>query len=185
MTTKINRTKIKNPNEVNTSNFKLAISNLRIDNQMKDFELLCQTANIPGISSNAIRIDNPNNYFNVNSTKMDYETLSITYKIDEDLNNFYQIWYWLHALSAPQKFEQFSEYQGGQNPRSGYTISVDASLFALTNVFNPNIEIVYRNIFPVSLSGVNFDYKSNEIIIGSASFVYDYYEIKKKTVLNN
>ena len=167
---------ILNHNEALGDRFKLVIRNLR------QTTFTCQTANLPGISQATIDLNNPLNKIVVNSTKLQYENLNIGFKVDEDLNNFKEIHEWLTGITAPQDFKQFENLQEDMNPfkRSGYVTSVDASLFSLTQHYMPNIEIVFVNLQPVSLSGLDFELTVDGIIKANASFAFDYYYIKQK-----
>jgi hypothetical protein len=172
--------KIQNQNELHQDNFKLVLRNLRVDNHLRDFEFMCQAANIPGIQVPSIRVQTLPNYINVPASKLYYDDLVVLFKVDEDLNNYWQLVSWMTGITGPQDKAQFETYQGSAFPKQ-YITSVDASLFALTNAFNPNVEIAYRNVFPTQLSSIDFDFKStNDIIQAQVQFKFDYFEIKKQ-----
>jgi hypothetical protein len=50
----------------------------------------------------------------------------------------------------------------------------------LSNKNNPIVEVVFENIFPISLSGLDFTQTSTDVeyISASAEFAYQIYEIK-------
>lgn len=166
---------IKNQNEALQDRFKLIIRNTR------QTTFVCQEANLPSISQSGIRIDNSVNYFTVNSQKLEYEDLSITFKVDEDLNNVKEIHHWLQGITAPQTPDQFSAIDKELNIvglNHGYTVAVDASLFTLTQVYNANIEIVFVNLMPISFGGLNFNLTADGHMTATATFRYDYYYFK-------
>ena len=167
---------VKNLNEAYANQFKLVLNDIR----ETTFE--CQVGSLPGVSQANIRLPNVNNYINVHASKLDYDPLTITFKVDEDLNNYLEIYSWLIGITAPQQFEQFQFFQSRHNfyKKNGYVTALDASLIQLTQAYNPNVEIVYVNLQPVSLGSLDFDLKMNEIITASASFVYDYFYFRNR-----
>ncbi len=107
--------------------------------------------------------------------------MTISFKVDADLNNFKEIFTWLVGVTKPQDFQQFTDFQTTTNHfnRSGYVTSVDASLFQLTQYYNSNIEIVFVNIMPLNLSKLSFDLGTKGTpMVASATFTYDYYYFK-------
>lgn len=169
---------IKNLNEAYDDQFRLVFKDLR------EMTFHCQVSNLPGVSQVPIRVDNNVNYMSLNATKLFYEDLAIKFKVDEDLNNYQEVYAWLVGITSPQRFEQFTNYQALKNTfgKSGFTTTVDASLIQLTQMYNANIEIVFVDVQPVSLSGLNFQLNSKgNFISADAVFRFDYYYFKAKT----
>ena len=54
----------------------------------------------------------------------------------------------------------------------------DATLFSLTSKNNSNIEVRFRNLYPISLSGLNYNQQETDIqyLTASVSFAYTIYE---------
>ena len=65
-----------------------------------------------------------------------------------------------------------------RSPKPWYS---DATLTILSNLNNPIRRINFTNIFPVSLTDLQFDTKmsADDIITADAAFVYDQFEITK------
>ena len=59
----------------------------------------------------------------------------------------------------------------------------DASLFVLDSNNNPNMEILFRDAFPIALSGLDFDISGGDspYFTGLASFKYRIFNIKSVT----
>lgn len=171
--------RIRNPNELHLDRFRMIFRNLRLENEIRDVDFFIQTVTIPPIQMNSIKIGNPNNYQMRPGTKLDYGTLSCTFKVDEDLNNYYQIQSWMQHITAPQSFAQANEYLGDRPSKIDYT--VDSSLFSLTNEYNPNVRFDFYHIYPSFLGGIDFSLSNAGIYKSEIIFQYDYYIINKGT----
>lgn len=152
--------------------------------QLKGVEILCKTAPIPSITGNSIPITNPYSSYHVQGTKLEYEPLTIGFLVDRNLVSYRQVHEWMTSIHAPQDSQQYKEFieKRARDLPSGNRFSVDASLFSLTNSMNANIEFVFRNIFPTSLSSIDFNVEGspNNNVIATATFQYDYFTINTK-----
>jgi hypothetical protein len=56
----------------------------------------------------------------------------------------------------------------------------DAFLMILSNKNNPIVEVVFENIFPISLSALDFTQAATDVeyMTASAEFAYQIYDIK-------
>ena len=111
---------------------------------------------------------------------INYGTLEITFKVDEDLENYLELHNWLKALGKPQNYEQYREIE--QKPiYTGEGIVSDISITILSSTKLANYEVIYVDAFPVSLSGINFNTVDTDVnyLEASATFKYTYYNIEK------
>ena len=69
----------------------------------------------------------------------------------------------------------------GKTLISGESIRSDISLTVLTSNRNPNYEVVYKDAFPIRVTGLDFNTTSTDIdyIESSATFRYVTYDITK------
>ena len=111
---------------------------------------------------------------------INFGTLDITFKVDEDMQNYLEIHTWLKGLGFNHDFGQYKAIQ--DTPAiTGDGIYSDISLMILTNAKQPNYEVIYVDAFPVSISGFSFNTTNQDVnyIEASASFRYTYYDIIK------
>lgn len=161
---------------LNTDKFKLVF------NELKSMEILCKTAPLPGVSSSPQEISNPYNKIYVQSQKVSYDPLNISFRVDKNMKAYIEIYEWFRAIHSPQDHEGFKRFQAEHKLSSdqGTQFAVNASLFSLTNSYNGNVEILFHNIFPISLSGIDFNIDVNQVFVSNASFQYDYYTVRQK-----
>lgn len=138
-----------------------------------------QKINIPGISLPRVETTNPLLNIAYAGDHLEYGTLEMTFKVDEDLQNYLEIHDWLRG----QGKLSFSEYRALANVKSytGEGLKSDISLTVLTSNKRANYEVVFKDAFPLSISGIDFDTTDDDVqhVSASASFRYVYYDITK------
>jgi hypothetical protein len=139
-----------------------------------------QKVNIPGIKMTSPEPINPFVKVPYPGEHLDFETLDISFKVDEDLKNYLEIHNWLRGLGKPENYEQYKNLQDKPD-YTGDSIYSDISVISLSSTKMPNYEIVYTDSFPVSLSGIIFNTTDTDVnyLEASAVFKYTYYTINK------
>ena len=166
--------------------------------KLPEVEFTCQTANIPGISLGSATQPTPLVDLPLPGDKINYQSLDISFLVDENLNNYKEIHDWLVGLGFPQNYTQFQDLAAGSADRfPGSTRSTaptgknvpsplkeggiysDATLTVLNSKNIAKTEIRFQNIYPTSLGGLNYDIKNTDVnyIQASVSFAYTLYEI--------
>ena len=146
----------------------------------------CQAANIPRISAGYPTVPTPFHDYPVTSDKMEFDELTIRFLVDEDMKNFSAVQNWIRGMTKPESFSQVNNYLDSgpyREPGQRYLNELsEGVLTILTSNFNPNISIKYEVIFPISLSGLNFDVDTNDIqyLTAEATFKYTIYNIYDK-----
>lgn len=124
----------------------------------------------------------PNPFVNIPypGDHIDYSTLEITFKVDEDLQNYLEIHNWIKALGKPKDFEQYKTIEETKS-WTGDGIYSDISVMILSSTKMANYEVVYIDAHPVELSGIVFNTTDPDVnyIEASATFKYTYYDISK------
>lgn len=146
-----------------------------------------QSVNIPSISLPRTDVPNPFKVFPVGGDHLQFENLNVTFRVDEDLANYREIYNWLCGMGFPDTFDQYKDLasktfgmnSGNSLPGEGQSLYSDATLTLLTSAMNPNIEITFIDLFPVGLSQLVFDSRliDMEYIEATASFAYRKFNI--------
>jgi len=89
------------------------------------------------------------------------------------------------GIGFPESTKQYSDaIQDAAATRSGAdkvsALTSDAVLTIMTNKNNPAIRIMFKNVYPTSLSGLNFDTKETgaDGITATTTMNYDYYTLE-------
>ena len=166
-------------------------------NQLPKVEFFTTAANLPGISLGELVIPTPYTDIPIIGDKITYENLSISFIVDEQLENYISIHNWLLGIGFPKNRTQFTDFRstgsntsiagaGGNTDigkvgkatadRSFYS---DATLTILSNKNNPIVEVRYSDLFPVSLTGLDYNQQATDVEYQTATidFRYKLYEI--------
>lgn len=137
-----------------------------------------QKVNIPDLSLKPANYPNPMVNIPIPGEHLDYGILTVTFKVDEDLQNYLEIHNWIKSLGKPVDFEGYKQLEQAE-VTSGDSIYSDISLMILSSTKMPNYEITFVDCHPVSLSGANFTSVDDDVnyVTASASFRYTYYDI--------
>jgi hypothetical protein len=139
-----------------------------------------QKVGIPQIMLPPPKFVNPMVNIPLPGDHMTYSDFSITFKVDEDLENYLEIHNWIKALGKPVDFQERKEIRD-QKEYSGDGEKSDLSLMVLSSTYAPNYEVVLIDAFPVSLTGIEFNTMDKDInyLNSTAVFKYSYYDINK------
>jgi hypothetical protein len=171
-----------NPGELDylrPNGFKFQVHNL------PNVSFFCQSANIPDITIGEAAKATPLADYYLPGEKLSFGQLNIRFLIQENMQNFSELYNWLTGLGNPEDTKQYKDYVASQLYRFPGKTSIntseallsDASLFVLDSNNNPIIEIVFQDAFPSALSGLDFDLGNSEYFQGLASFRYRQYKI--------
>ena len=123
-----------------------------------------QTAALPGISLSTMEIGLPQRQgIALNTGVIQYEELTIAFLVDEYLKNWREIYKWIIG-----------------NP--SYTSGV---LTILSSSMNPTIEAHFKQLFPTSLTALQFDSTTTDPIYHQASVSFKYTEYTIKSLIND
>ena len=165
--------------------------------QLPKVEFFTVSANLPGVSVPTTTLATPFTDISIMGEKTEFENLSISFIVDEYLENYISLHDWLTGIGFPKNRSQFSTFRDttSKTPDSQKGVSTDignvkqstpdkamysdAFLMVLSNKNNPIVEINFHNIYPTSLSGLDFTQTATDVeyMTASAEFEYQIYEI--------
>jgi len=118
-------------------------------------------------------VPTPFHNLSLSPDKLEYGDFSISFRVDENMQNYLEIYNWLTGMTFPDNFDQYTNITTrNQGDSSG--IYSDATLTILNSSMNSNIEIGFEDLIPVSISDIQLDVKSSDInyVEATASFKY-------------
>jgi len=167
----------------NTPSNKNFLSPLNFKFQIKKaphVNFFIQKVNIPQILLVSPEIPNPFVKVPIHGEHLNYSDLSVTFKVDEDLQNYLEIHEWIKSLGKPHDFEQFKKIEEKKS-WTGDGIYSDITVSILSSTKSPNYEVTYVDAHPVSLSGLEFNTTDDNVnyVEATAIFKYTLYDIYK------
>lgn len=165
-----------NKNFLSPLNFKFMIK------KAPHVNFFLQNVNIPDISLPSPEANNPFVKIPYPGEHLNYGNLSITFKVDEDLQNYLELHNWIRDLGKPENYEQYKRISE-EDSMAGEGIYSDISLMILSSTKMPNYEITFVDAHPVTLSEIRFNTTDPDVnfITASANFRYTYFGIQKIT----
>jgi len=166
-------------------------------NQLPKVQFFTTGANVPAISLGELVIPTPYKDIPLIGDKVTFENLSISFIVDEYLENYTELHNWLIGIGFPKNRTQFSTFRsstsntssggaGGNNdigvvgnPVADKPFYSDATLSILSNKNNPIVEVRFSDMFPVSLSGLDYNQQATDVeyLTATVDFRYKLYEI--------
>ena len=167
-------------------------------NQLPKVEFFTVAANVPSINMGSAIFPTPFKDIPVMGDKLTYENLSISFIVDEYLENYISLHEWMTAIGFPKNRTQFKDFRSNtsnvaqstqgtsqdigdvQPATPANALFSDAYLMILSNKNNPIVEITFHNMYPVLLGTLEYNQGATDIeyITVSADFAYQIYEIK-------
>ena len=165
--------------------------------QLPKVEFFTVSANLPGVSVPTTTLATPFTDISIMGEKTEFENLSISFIVDEYLENYITLHNWLTGIGFPKSRSQFSTFRDvtSDTPDSQKGVSTDigdvkqstpdksmysdAFLMILSNKNNPIVEVNFHNVYPISLSALDFSQAATDVeyMTASAEFAYQIYEI--------
>ena len=154
-------------------------------NRLPKTTWFCTAANVPGINLGEAQYPTPLHDLYLIGDKLTFENLTITFIVDEELENYRELWNWLVGMGAPQKYSQWvDELKKGTGNvvQKGENYS-DATLIVYNSKNVPKVNVNFKNMFPTSLSSLEYSQELSDVeyFKATASFRYFYYEFETIT----
>ena len=166
--------------------------------KLPQVEFFIQSVNLPGISIDAVPVATPLYDYPVPGDEISYQSLDISFLVDENLNNYKELHDWLLGLGFPNKHQQFADLQatgadrfpGGTKgaivpgveipvPLAEGPIYSDATLTVLNSKNIAKTEVRFQNVFPTVIGSLSYDVQASDVnyLQTTASFSYINYDI--------
>ena len=167
-------------------------------NQLPKVEFFTVSANVPSINLGDAIFPTPFKDIPVMGDKLTYDNLSISFIVDEYLENYTSLHEWITAIGFPKSRTQFKDFRANtsnvaqatqgtsldigdvQPATSANALFSDAYLMILSNKNNPIVEITFHNMYPITLGALEYSQGAADVeyLTVTADFSYQIYEIK-------
>jgi len=150
----------------------------------------CQSANIPDLQLGFATQPTPFIDVPTIGDKLNFGEFTIRFIIAEDMSNYLEMYRWLIALGFPDNYSQFKAFANNRPSRFPFVTKTsgkeevlaysDGTLTILDSTNTPKVNIIFKDLFPVSLQALDFDIASAsvEYFTAIASFKYTIFEVE-------
>ena len=160
---------IQNRNFLSPVGFKFTLSK---DPQVTFF---CNSARIPEITLSLAQQPTYLKDIDVPGGKLQYGDLSLRFLVDEDMVNYMAVHNWLTGLGFPETTKQYADLITNnddiKDPLKSFS---DGSLYILDSNYNTNAIVKFKDLFPVSLTSLDFDSTQTDIQYFTADVTFKY-----------
>lgn len=147
-------------------------------------QFFVQDVNIPGIRVTPDKQVTPFVDAPLPGNKAVYESLIMTFAVDEALWSYTSVQDWLKGIGIPESFQEYKNLsmQKRLQMASKQPQYSDGILTVFTNKNNPILTISFTQLFPVSLSGIQLSTKvdASTIITATAEFRFTMMQINRQ-----
>lgn len=133
---------------------------------------------LPDVSMNKVEVPTPFKLANFEADKLQYGDLQVTFKVDEEMANWAEIYDWMVGLGFPNKFEQKRLLVEKGRKELGRGVTSTASLIIMTSSKNPNIEFKFNNIIPINITSIDFNVGSSDVEYVECTVTFDYQDFE-------
>jgi hypothetical protein len=140
----------------------------------------CNSARIPDITLELALQPTYLKDIDVPGEKLTYGDLNLKFLVDENMENYMTIHNWLTGLGYPESTEQYAkeitDNKGAKDPKKAFS---DGTLKILNSNYRAVASVKFRDLFPVSLTSLEFDSTLTDIqyLTADVAFKYTIYDI--------
>jgi len=143
----------------------------------------CNSARIPEITLTVLQQPTYLKDLDIPGGKLQYGDLNLRFLVDENLVNYMAIHNWLTGLGFPETTQDYRDLLTNEDdltqpldPKRAFS---DGSLYILDSNYNTNAIVKFKDLFPISLTSLEFDSTPTDIqyFTAEVSFKYTVYNI--------
>jgi hypothetical protein len=145
----------------------------------KKVSFLGNSANIPGLTLGVANQATPLKDIDTPGDKILFDDFTLRFLVDENLENYLEVYNWIRGLGYPESLQEIIDFQRtGKVDKNPYgkemDIYSDGTLIIQTSNFVPNFQIKFRDLWPYSLTTLNFDATNNDVQYFTADVTFKY-----------
>lgn len=144
-----------------------------------------QAVTLPNIQMGQSRQPTPLLPVPIPGDTVDFGEMVLTFRVDEDMNNYFEIFDWIMGLGFPRESTQYEQLQNSDvrfDPTGTPQILSDMTLSIMNSNLNTGIEIKYIDAFPTSLTDLLFDTRQPDVDYVECSATFSYARLEYKRV---
>ena len=169
--------------------------------QLPKVEFFTTTAQVPGIALSDVIIPTPFKSIPMQGDQLTFDNLTINFIVDEFLENYLSLHEWMIGIGFPKNRTQFADFKTNKSntpisarPPAGTSSDIgdvqqaspnnalfsDATLTILSNKNNPIVNVLFRDLYPIALSALDYNQAATDVeyLTASVDFAYQIYEIE-------
>lgn len=147
----------------------------------------CNSANIPGMTLGVVNQPTYLKDIPTPGDKIDFDDLNLRFLVDENFENYMELYTWIRGLGFPESLKEIYDFQKERRDHKdhkaitggGMDLYSDGTLMILNSNQNLEFKVDFQDLFPYSLSTIQFDATdtSVEYFTADVSFKYTIFHV--------
>lgn len=135
-----------------------------------------QSVTLPSLQAGNPNVPTPFIRMPLAGDHMEFGDFSITFKVDEDLESYLEIYNWMVGIGKPDAYEQYKQLSIKPDGEGIYS---DLTLTILNSSMHAKHEVVMIDAFPTFLSELTFDSRMSDVdyVEATATFKFRKFNI--------
>lgn len=163
------------PGQIQNRNFLSPVGFKFVLTKKPKVSFFCNSARIPDISLTTVIQPTYLKDLDIPGTKPSYGDLAIKFLVDENMENYMIIHNWITGLGFPETTKEYRDLittrNGEQDPKEAFS---DGTLYILNSNYNSFAKVTFKDLFPISLTSLDFDATQPDIKYFTAEVVFKY-----------
>ena len=170
---------ISNRNFLSATSFKFSIA------KCPKVDFLSNQCNVPGMNLSLATQPTYLRQIDLPGDELSFDDFTLDFMVDENLENFMEIQKWMRGLGYPESIQEAKDLDSGKtkfedkDQKSADHKVSDGTLSILNSSQNPKFLVKFKGLFPVSLTGLDFDATAGDTadFTSTVTFKYLHYDI--------
>ena len=144
--------------------------------RLPNVEFFTQRASIPGLNTVPVEQPSPLKVLYNTPDKLEYQDFDLSFIVDENMNNYREIFDWIEGYAFPDTTDQFKTLK-----ESKYGLVSDITILIENSNRNSNLKVTFKDCFPTALSSINLDVTNQDVVYPecTATFRHNGFKIAK------
>lgn len=151
--------------------------------RLAGMQFFCQSITLPGLNIGTAIQSTPFIDITRAGDKLTYDTLTVSFLVDEDLNSWKEIHDWIRGMAFPTKFEEYQNLKTlSRKSNPIHPQYSDAQLVLLGSNQQGIFRFHFFDLFPTSLGAITLASTSgplDNVLVADGTFAFSYFDIIK------
>ena len=139
-----------------------------------------QSVSLPGVTLGEAQIETPFIRQPEPGDKLIFSPISISFLVDEYMNNWKEVFNWLTALGFPTSLQQYGVLPHKVNRVDSSQVTCDITILVHDNYSKPILKFTMFGAFPINLGDIPISTVETaaQTAMCTADFMYQHYEVQ-------
>ena len=143
-------------------------------------DFFSNSARIPELNLELTRQPSYLKNIDIPGERLTYGDLTLRFLVDENMENYISVYTWLKGLGFPESTKEFKDLTTDKDgQRDSKEAFCDGTLRILNSNYREVAQVKFRDLFPTSLTSLDFDATNTDIqyFTAEATFKYTIYNL--------